>query len=106
MAVQTLRAEVGIDMTAICRRSGRGIAALAVPIIVDCALVCGSFPQLLASVAVYAQHLERVLVIGAYAVGMLVGLAVILVLYCFCSGDCLALDVSREKDLVAPDNRR
>ena len=70
VAVQALGPEVGHDHRAVGDHGRRGVAAAAVPVVEHGALVGGAFPQHGATCQVKRQHLHRVELVDAHAVGV------------------------------------
>ena len=88
------------------RRRGR-IGILAVPVVVHQAVVRGLLPQQLAATRVIGQHLQRVFVVDANAVGMQIARLQVVaeMVGRLCVRDVLAFDRRREKHMVAPHDR-
>ena len=104
--VEALGPEVRVDQRAVRDRRRRGEAAALVARVVGGALPGGLLPQDLARLRVERQHRERLLAVGAHAVGMLEVLALHQVLDGLGAGHHVALDRRREEDAVAPDHGR
>ena len=71
VAVNPLGSKIGIDPSPVGCRRRRGIASLAVAVVVHGSRVCRSFPEDLPAVAIEANHFQSMAAICTHAVRML-----------------------------------